>query len=258
MRLHGATFKIGHTSPSIADADHESLSDPSNAASTDPYARLHRDQQVMSEADVTGFVMEVFSRSQLLVETLLTELDLPKHKRSIESFIEDALAYLNADEQMHREISGRIAVSLTTCKTPGTKRPGVFFERPWKEASLEEYNKKLHISNTTVDTEKLLGALQRRVLVDMDEQACSEAWSDLIAYYKVAPKTFVDNVCVQVVERHLLRNLADVFSPEMVIGLSEDELHHIGGERETTQYRRKELQSLHASLGDGLRDLQGM
>lgn len=167
---------------------------------------------------------------------------------SIESFIEDALAYLNADEQMNREISGRIAVSLVRNSTIAQAELDRLCEdkdgqpitynhyftdnvqnsrhettrgllrKAMKEASVEEYNKKLHISNTTVDAEKLLGALQRRVLVDMDEQACSEAWSDLIAYYKVARKTFVDNVCVQVVERHLLRNLADVFSPEMVIG----------------------------------------
>lgn len=200
----------------------------------------------------------------------------------------DALAYLNADEQMHREISARIAVSL---ERNGTKarseldrlcedkdgQPITYnhyftdnvqnarhettrglLRKALKEASVEEYNKKLHISNTTVDAEKLLGALQRRILVDMDEQACSEAWSGLNAYYKVARKTFVDNVCVQVVERHLLRNLANVFSPEMVIGLSDHELHHIGGEREITQERRKELQNLHAMLSEGLRDLQGM
>lgn len=91
----------------------------------------------------------------------------------------------------------------------------------------------------------------------MDEQACSEAWLGLNAYYKVARKTFVDNVCVQVVERHLLRILVNIFSPEMVIGLSEEELHQIGGESETIRERRKELQTLQNSLSNGLRDLQG-
>lgn len=92
----------------------------------------------------------------------------------------------------------------------------------------------------------------------MDEQACSEAWSGLKAYFKVARKTFVDNVCIQVVKKHLLRNLTDVFSPEMVIRFSDDELHKVGGKSETTQERRKELQSLHSSLSTGLRDLQEM
>ena len=54
-----------------------------------------------------------------------------------------------------------------------------------KEASVQEYNGKMHISNNTVDAEKLLGALQRRVVVDMDEQACAEAMAGLSAYYKV-------------------------------------------------------------------------
>lgn len=208
--------------------------------------------------------------------------------RSIQTFVADALTYLNADEQMRREMSSRISEPLArhcamarseldrlcedkdgqpitynhyfTDNVQSSRRDTTrdLLRKALKEASVEEYNKKLHISNTTVDAEKLLGALQRRVLVDMDEQACSEAWSGLNAYYKVARKTFVDNVCVQVVERHLLRNLTDVFSPEMVIGLSDDELHKVGGESETTQERRKELQSLHSSLSSGLRDLQGM
>lgn len=160
---------------------------------------------------------------------------------------------------MHREISARIAVSLErngmmarseldrlcedkdgqpitynhyfTDSVQDSRHETTrgLLRKALNEVSVEEYKKKLHISNTTVDAEKLLSALQRRVLVDMDEQACSEAWTGLNAYYKVARKTFVDNVCVQVVERHLLRTLADVFSPEMVIAFSEDELHHIGG-----------------------------
>ena len=59
-----------------------------------------------------------------------------------------------------------------------------------KEASVQEYNGKMHISNNTVDAEKLLGALQRRVVVDMDEQACAEAMAGLYAYYKVIRMRF--------------------------------------------------------------------
>ncbi|KAA8646750.1 uncharacterized protein ATNIH1004_005425 [Aspergillus tanneri] len=47
----------------------------------------------------------------------------------------------------------------------------------------------------------------------MEERACSEAQTDLGAYYKVAMKTFVDNICRQVVERHIINKLPDVFSP---------------------------------------------
>ncbi|KAL3418167.1 dynamin [Phlyctema vagabunda] len=43
---------------------------------------------------------------------------------------------------------------------------------------------KLHVSNTPVDTGKFLASLQNRVLVDMDDQACSEAKAGMEAYYK--------------------------------------------------------------------------
>ncbi|KAI7225946.1 hypothetical protein KC330_g8984 [Hortaea werneckii] len=80
---------------------------------------------------------------------------------SIQTFVADALTYLNADEQKRREISSRISESLA--------RHCAMARKALKKAFLEEYNKKLRISNTTVDAEKFLGALQRRVLVDMDQ-----------------------------------------------------------------------------------------
>jgi len=48
-----------------------------------------------------------------------------------------------------------------------------------------DWNGKLHVSNTPMETGKLLASLQNRVVVDMDDQACSEAQNGLKAYYKV-------------------------------------------------------------------------
>ncbi len=48
-----------------------------------------------------------------------------------------------------------------------------------------DWNGKLHVSNTPMDSGRLLAALQNRVIVDMDDQACSEAKAGLNAYYKV-------------------------------------------------------------------------
>jgi hypothetical protein len=55
-----------------------------------------------------------------------------------------------------------------------------------KGAVEEDWNGKLHVSNTSFDSEKLLASLQKRVIVDMDVQACSEALAGLKAYYKVS------------------------------------------------------------------------
>jgi hypothetical protein len=48
-----------------------------------------------------------------------------------------------------------------------------------------DLNGELHVSNTAVDSGKFLASLQKRVIVDMDDQACSEAQAGLKAYYKV-------------------------------------------------------------------------
>jgi hypothetical protein len=58
-------------------------------------------------------------------------------------------------------------------------------EKAMREATDHEWNDKLHISNNSVDGQKLLAALQRRINVDMDLQACEEALAGLNAYYKV-------------------------------------------------------------------------
>ena len=52
------------------------------------------------------------------------------------------------------------------------------------EASIEDWNGKLHVSNTSVDADKLLASLQKRIVVDIDAQACTEALAGLSAYYK--------------------------------------------------------------------------
>ena len=46
-----------------------------------------------------------------------------------------------------------------------------------------------HVSNNNFDAAELLSALQSRIIVDMDEQACVEALSGLRADYKVTPHT---------------------------------------------------------------------
>ena len=49
-----------------------------------------------------------------------------------------------------------------------------------------DWNGKFHVSNSADNIEKLVTSLQRRVVVDMTKQACSEAQNDLTAYYKVS------------------------------------------------------------------------
>ncbi|KAF3920746.1 Dynamin [Dactylellina cionopaga] len=91
-----------------------------------------------------------------------------------------------------------------------------------------------------------------RVTVNMESQACKEAATSLKAYYKVALKTFVDNVCRQVIERHILANLPEIFSPVKVIQFSDEKILHLVSESEEIQRGRHELQSLKSKLESGL------
>lgn len=54
-----------------------------------------------------------------------------------------------------------------------------------RHAIRDDWNGTLHLDNTEKDCVKLLASLKKRVIVDMKEQACSEAKTDLTAYYKV-------------------------------------------------------------------------
>ncbi|KAH0266898.1 dynamin GTPase, partial [Aureobasidium melanogenum] len=129
-------------------------------------------------------------------------------------------------------------------------------EKAMREATDHEWNGKLHISNNAVDGQKLLAALQRRINVDMDLQACEEALAGLNAYYNVALKCFVDNVCKQVVERHLIRNLPKVFQPENIIMLSDEETKKIATEPSGNVEKRQELRLLLGTLKHSLDDLR--
>ena len=53
------------------------------------------------------------------------------------------------------------------------------------DVTAQDWNGKLHGSNNAVDAEKLLASLQKRIIVNMDEQACTEVLAALLAYYKV-------------------------------------------------------------------------
>ncbi|UKZ83803.1 hypothetical protein TrVFT333_011616 [Trichoderma virens FT-333] len=119
-----------------------------------------------------------------------------------------------------------------------------------------DVNGKIHISNVQVDIEKFVAAIGSRITVDMDEQACNDAITELHAYYKVAMKTFVDNVARQVIERHIIAPLPTAFCPNSVSQLSEEDLLRIGSESEKHALRREKLTTQVQGLKKSLRDLQ--
>ncbi|KAK6531085.1 hypothetical protein TWF281_007910 [Arthrobotrys megalospora] len=108
------------------------------------------------------------------------------------------------------------------------------------------YNKS--ISNSTLQS--CLNSV--KVIVNMEEQACKDATISLKSYYKVAMKTFVDNVCRQVIERHILANLPNVFSPVHTSTFTDEKILRLVAESEHSRRRRTDLKSLKKKLESGL------
>ncbi|KAL9049644.1 MAG: hypothetical protein Q9206_005424 [Seirophora lacunosa] len=66
----------------------------------------------------------------------------------------------------------------------------------------------------------------------------------LKSYYKVARKRFVDNVCMQAADRHLIRGpdtAVKVFSPSFVSDLTDEQVERIAGEDASTKRKRADL-----------------
>lgn len=66
----------------------------------------------------------------------------------------------------------------------------------------------------------------------------------LKSYYKVARKRFVDVMCMQAVDHHLITGPAapiKLFSPEFVSKLDKDQLERIAGEDTSKKRKRQEL-----------------
>lgn len=138
----------------------------------------------------------------------------------------------------------------------------------------EDWNGRFHVNNSSIEISRLMTSLQNHgVIVDMEVRACYEAEIDLDAYYKgllslqilplpvlticqVAMKTFVDNVCRQVIERHILAKLPNVFNPMTVSSYSDEDLLCLAAESSKLSKRRAEASQLQEALEDSLRELR--
>ncbi|OQN96115.1 hypothetical protein B0A48_18361 [Cryoendolithus antarcticus] len=198
---------------------------------------------------------------------------------SIVSFVQKAIAQLRLEEHVLAEIKESIEPRLQERKqraedalmqlcTDERQQPityNHYYIDNVQKSRLDSTQKMIEQAMVKADpdqggaivtAEAILSAIRRNITVNMDEQACSEALDGLNAYYKVALKSFVDNVCKQVVERHLLRDLQDIFSPKTVAMYTDEELERIAGEKPDVMDTRKELREQLHNLKAGLEDLR--
>lgn len=154
---------------------------------------------------------------------------------SLEKFVKDAIMYITSDDKVRANLLIRTDMALMAGKGAAYEEleklcadkdgPLITYnhyytdnvqnarhtttrnliKKALDETSVTEFNSKMHISNNVVDAEKLLLALQKRVLVDMEDQACSEARQGLLAYYKVIFGTITGGVKLKI-SRWLVRH----------------------------------------------------
>lgn len=122
----------------------------------------------------------ITSDDQVLTELLeITGTSLQRNKEAAEEELEK----LCQDEKLQPITYNHYYTdNVQNARQESTRK---LIRKAMNEASTEDWNGKLHISNNSVDAGKLLASLQKRIIVDMDAQACSEALAGLSAYYKV-------------------------------------------------------------------------
>lgn len=85
--------------------------------------------------------------------------------------------------------------------------------------------------------------------------------STLKAYYKVARKRFVDTVCMQGTDYHLLSGSDSplrIFSPMFITSLTNEQLESIAGEDPSSRHLRKTLKREINVLEDGKKLLRAV
>ncbi|KAI0004030.1 P-loop containing nucleoside triphosphate hydrolase protein [Xylariaceae sp. FL0662B] len=111
--------------------------------------------------------------------------------------------------------------------------------------------------NTKCDIKlkRLLEGLKSGTRPDVEEYSASLAADVAAAYYQVALKKFTDDISVNAVEAYLIQRLPDVFCPDVVWDLTDQEVERLGSEDDSTVNERMELTKKLGVLEEGLKDL---
>ena len=86
-----------------------------------------------------------------------------------------------------------------------------------------------------------LVATQSRPYSRTTRYTCLFLTISTLTQFQVARKTFIDNIEKQVIRRHLINGLEDIFSPAVVAGWSDEEIGMAAAEPKATTLRRHDL-----------------
>ena len=118
-----------------------------------------------------------------------------------------------------------------------------------------QYGAERDASDVLYELDSLVNKLDNEP--DMNANACSDLLDSMQAYYKVALKTFIDNVVIQVVEAELIGDIWTIFTPSDVGKMTPEMLSKIAGESPEAQARREQLERKLEILRRGLETCLG-
>ena len=90
------------------------------------------------------------------------KLSLVANKQEAE---EELLRLCNDEQQQPITYNHYYTDNVQNARQDSTRK---LVKKAMNEASAEDWNGKLHVSNTSIDADKLLASLQKRIVVDMD------------------------------------------------------------------------------------------
>lgn len=129
------------------------------------------------------------------------------------------------------------------------ERQQEILEKAVLEATTRSLDTKTAQYNDIVDTKKVAILCSKRNKEDMEKVVCEEALDCLFSIYKVMQRTFIANITTQVIERHIVRGLDQIFDPIVVTHLSDEEAVRMAAEPLDAQRER-------ARLGDKISKLK--
>ncbi|KAK1060944.1 hypothetical protein LTR33_012802 [Friedmanniomyces endolithicus] len=108
-----------------------------------------------------------------------------------------------------------------------------------------------------VDVGNVIKALHEREEFDMGSYASHLAVDYMQAYYKVAMKTFVDDVSIHAIEEQLVQKLPPVLNYESLDPLSEPQIAHLAAENKSAALDRAHNYDKLQTLTKAMQELQG-
>ncbi|KAK7956236.1 dynamin family protein [Apiospora aurea] len=217
------------------------------------------------EAITTNLVEQIHEAAATTFNKMVSEIcDQNTHGRLMKGLIQPSLHQLRKDlkAKLDELLMPHLSIHPITYNDYLTdtvqKIQDDRHRRQFDQLTMAEINKTIDQLGTgvlQVELEKLLVTLEKGTRPDVRKYSASLAADVAAAYYTVALKKFTDDVSVNAVEACLVQKLPNVLSPEIVWGLSDEQIDRLGSEDDSTITERNEVTKKLGILEQGLQDL---